>query len=61
MVLSDQGLDCQMLEPWLKRLDNPIISFSTGGGPQTSSEVLRIYAQSIGDLNLHLLKNCCRL
>ena len=52
-----QGFDREMLEPWLKCLDNPV-RFSTGGGPQTSSEARRIYAKSVGDLNLHLLKNC---
>ena len=56
-ALADQGFDREMLEPWLKCLDNPV-RFSTGGGPQTSSEALRIYAKSVGDLNLHLLKNC---
>ena len=49
-ALADQGFDREMLEPWLKCLDNPV-RFATGGGPQTSSEALRIYAKSVGDLN----------
>ncbi len=56
-ALEDQGFDRGVIEPWLKCLDNPV-HFATGGGPQTSKEAMRVYAKHVGELNLHLLKNC---
>ena len=56
-ALAEQGFERGMLEPWLKCLENPV-KFATGGGPQTSVEALRVYAKDVGDLNMHLLKNC---
>ena len=46
---EEQGLDVQLTIP---------ISFETGGGAQIAGETLRIYADCVGELNIHLLENC---
>lgn len=56
-ALEEQGLDAQTVEAWVKCLENPI-GFETGGGTQHADEVLKLYADSVGELNVHLLENC---
>ena len=56
-ALEEQGLSKEMLEPWIRTLDSPV-RFMTGGGPQLSTEALRIYNKELGTLNMHLLSNC---
>ena len=56
-ALESQGFSKEMIEPWLKSLDKPV-KFSTGGGPQTSNDAVRLVPKEIGELNLHLLENC---
>lgn len=56
-ALADQGVDREVLEPWIRALDDPV-RFSTGGGPQLSTEALKLYCKELGELNLHLLSNC---
>ena len=56
-ALQQQGIDPEVLQPWISCLQNPV-RFATGGGPQTSHEELTLYAKRVGDLKLHLLENC---
>ena len=56
-ALREQGIDPALVKPWISCLDNPV-RFATGGGPQTSHEELKLYAQRVGDLKLHLLEHC---
>ena len=57
--LEEQGLDAQTIEAWVKCLESPI-NFETGGGTQQADEILKLYVNSIGELNLnvHLFENC---
>ena len=58
-ALEDQGISRDMIEPWIKTLESPV-RFATGGGPQLSTEALKIYNNNkgLGDFNMHLLSNC---
>ena len=56
-ALREQGIDPALVKPWISCLDNPV-RFATGGGSQTSHEELKLYAQRVGDLKLHLLEHC---
>ena len=56
-ALEEQGLDARTIDAWVKCLANPI-SFETGGGAQIAGEMLKVYADSVGELNIHLLENC---
>ena len=56
-ALEEQGIDRSVLEPWIRALDNPV-RFATGGGPQVSTEALKLYSKELGQFNLHLLENC---
>ena len=56
-ALEDQGISRDMIEPWIKTLESPV-RFATGGGPQLSTEALKIYNKGLGDFNMHLLSNC---
>ena len=56
-ALEDQGISRDMIEPWIKTLESPV-GFATGGGPQLSTEALKIYNKGLGDFNMHLLSNC---
>ena len=44
-ALQDQGLSRDMVEPWMKALQSPV-RFATGGGPQLSTEALRVYTRN---------------
>ena len=56
-ALEEQGISREMAKPWMQCLENPV-RFATGGGAQVSEEAMRIYADKVGALNLHLLQNC---
>ena len=56
-ALEEQGISQEMAKPWLQCLENPV-RFATGGGAQVSEEAMRIYADKVGALNLHLLQSC---
>ena len=56
-ALEDQGISRDMIEPWIKTLESPV-RFATGGGPQLSTEALKIYNKGLGEFNMHLLANC---
>ena len=56
-AIQEQGIDPELLKPWIGCLQNPV-RFATGGGPQTSHEELKLYAKRVGDLKLHLLEHC---
>ena len=56
-ALQDQGLSRDMVEPWMKALQSPG-RFTTGGGPQFSTEALRVYTKELGDLHIHILESC---
>ena len=45
-ALQDQGLSRDMVEPWMKALQSPV-GFATGGGPQLSTEALRVYTKEM--------------
>ena len=45
-ALQDQGLSEDML-----------VRFATGGGPQLSTEELRVYTKELGDFHIHLLES----
>ena len=51
-ALQDQGLSRDMFEPWKKALQSPV-RFATGGGPQLSTEALRVYTKELGDFHIH--------
>ena len=56
-ALQDQGLSKDMVVPWMKALKSPV-RFTTGGGPQLSTEELRVYTKELGDFHIHLLESC---
>ena len=56
-ALQDQGLSKDMVVPWMKALKSPV-RFATGGGPQLSTEELRVYTKELGDFHIHLLESC---
>ena len=56
-ALQDQGLSRDMVEPWIKALQSPV-RFATGGGPQLSTEALRVYTKELGDFHIHILESC---
>ena len=56
-ALQDQGVSRDMVEPWMKALQSPV-RFATGGGPQLSTEALRVYTKELGDFHIHLLESC---
>ena len=56
-TLQDQGMSRDMVEPWMKALLIPV-RFTTGGGPQLSTEALRVYTKDLGAFHIHLLESC---
>jgi len=56
-ALQDQGVSRDMVEPWMEALQSPV-RFATGGGPQLSTEALRVYNKELGDFHIHLLESC---
>ena len=50
-ALQEQGAPVDTVKPWIRCQDSPIIDLP-------SHEALELYARSVGELQLHLLKRC---
>ena len=56
-AILEQGVDPEILDVWKGMLDQPV-NFLTGGGVRQSNEAVNLLAKALGNLQVHLLKDC---